>query len=237
MTTGNPSYDPNESARIMPTSDVGSSTVNGEQSGGDAVKQKVGQVADQAQQMVSQATDQAQQRAKSQLSTRKDQAAGNLSDVSQAVSQVGNQLRQNDHAALAQYADIAAQQVNRAASYLREHNVNEMFEEIQGFARRQPAVFLVGALALGMLGARFLKSSSPQTPNRYGSSVYRQGSAGQYRHPIQSRPYDPYDRYGTNARVRREVPESMRGSPRDQGASYGLGAPNIGSTDFPGLSS
>src|SRR5689334_19346902 len=128
MTTGNPSYDPSESARIVPTSDVAPSTVNGEQSGGDAVKQKVGQVADQAQQMVSQATGQAQQQAKSQLATRKDQAAGNLTDVSQAVRQVGAQLRQDDHETLAQYADMAAQQVNRAASYLHEHNVNEMFE-------------------------------------------------------------------------------------------------------------
>jgi hypothetical protein len=229
MTTGNPSYDPNESANVVPNNGVESSTVHGEQSTGDTVKQKAGQVANQAQQVVSQATDQAQQQAKSQMATRKDQAVGSLSDVSQAVSQVSTQLRQNDHETLAQYADMAAQQVNRAASYLRERNINELLDDVQGMARRQPAVFIVGALALGVLGARFLKSSSPQSGSRSRSSGYRQGYSSSGYGPTGS--YDPTGGYGAPTRDWREVPDNLRGSQRDQGASYGLGDPNAPGTD------
>ena len=38
-----------------------------------------------------------------------------------------------------------------------------MVTQVEQYARRQPAIFLGGAFALGLLGARFLKSSNPQT--------------------------------------------------------------------------
>jgi hypothetical protein len=41
--------------------------------------------------------------------------------------------------------------------------VRELIEDAQRFARRQPAVFLGLSFGLGLLGARFLKSSPPQT--------------------------------------------------------------------------
>lgn len=182
MTTENPNYGMNARTNMPPTDDgytsmpgspydtASTNPTSASPSNGDQIKETAGQMVGQAQQTVSQVTGQARQQAASQLATRKDQAATNLTDVSQAVSQVGSQLRQNDHDTLAQYADMAAQQVNRAASYLRERNINEMFDEVQGLARRQPALFLAGAFALGVLGARFLRSSTPQTgsANRLG---------------------------------------------------------------------
>jgi hypothetical protein len=231
----------NETANVPPNSDaypsssgagVGTTDTSASQSTGDKVKEKASQVTDQAQQAVSQATDRAQQQAKSQIATRKDQAAGNLTDVSQAVSQVGSQLRQNDHDTLAQYADMAAQQVNRAASYLRERNVNEILDEVQGAARRQPALFLAGAFVLGVLGARFLKSSSPQSGSRYNTSgYYRQGGASQYRGTgAYTRDYD-YGRYGTTNRDWRGGPGAVRTSQGDQGATYGLYDPSARGVD------
>jgi hypothetical protein len=232
VTTGDPNYRPNEAASVPPNSDVYPSITGSgvdptdtstSQSTGDKVKEKASQVTDQAQQAASQATDRAQQQAKSQIATRKEQAVGNLTDVSQAVSQVGSQLRQNDHDTLAQYADMAAQQVNRVASYLRERNVNEILDEVQGAARRQPALFLAGAFALGVLGARFLKSSSPQSGSRYGTSgYYRQGDVGQYRGARTYMRDDGYGRpYGTTTRDWREAPSSTRTPRVDPGASYG----------------
>jgi hypothetical protein len=157
--------DPNDGTSEPPNGDAYASTTG---SVYDPTDTHAGQpTADTVKEQASQATDRAQQQAKSQLATRKNEAAGSLTDVSQAVSQVGSQLRQNEHDTLAQYADMAAQQVDRFASYLREHNVNEVLDEVQGLARRQPALFLAGAFALGVLGARFLKSSSPESGRRY----------------------------------------------------------------------
>lgn len=158
------------------------------QSTGDAVKEKASEVVSTAQQTVSEKASQARQKGMSQLAQRKTQAADSLSDVSEAVSQVGGQLRQSNHESLAQYAEMATEQVDRFASYLRQRDVGEMLDQVQDFARRQPAVILGGAFVLGVIGARFFKSSAPQ-PSGRGRPIYRAGRYGsadvyshQYRH-------------------------------------------------------
>ena len=131
---------------------------------GEAVgqaQQAASQAADQAQQAAGQVAEQAQQQAKSVLSSQKDRAAEQLGTVAEAVQQTGEQLRQRPEGAFfAQYADQAAQRVDQLSSYLRETDVEEIIHETERFARREPALFLGAALALGFLGARFLKSSS-----------------------------------------------------------------------------
>ena len=44
---------------------------------------------------------------------------------------------------------------------------------MQRFARRQPAVFIGSAFALGLVGARFLKSSRQQNEYEFGSESRR----------------------------------------------------------------
>src|SRR5262249_48746129 len=57
--------------------------------------------------------------------------------------------------------DQAAEQIERFSRYLRETDIDDLLYEAQHIARRQPALFLGGAFVLGVLGARFLKSTSP----------------------------------------------------------------------------
>jgi hypothetical protein len=49
--------------------------------------------------------------------------------------------------------------VDRFSSYLRDHDLGDVRSDVENLARRQPAVAIGAALVLGMLGARFLKSS------------------------------------------------------------------------------
>ena len=60
--------------------------------------------------------------------------------------------------------DRAADQLDRFSTRLRERNVSELLHDAQQLARRQPALFIGGAFVLGLLGARFLKSSSDRQP-------------------------------------------------------------------------
>ena len=206
----------------------------------DAVKETAGRVSDKAQRMASQATDQARRRAMSQLSTRKAQAADSLNDVSQAVSQVGSSLREHDHDTLAQYAVIASQEVGRAATYLRGHDVSEMLDLAQDFARNQPAIFLAGAFALGLLGARFLKSDSPRPQRSQTSSrhpMYRypsyQPPGGPYagmRRPGGQRGRPGYSNYGGTNGAMRSARSASPGAPRfARGAGGGAGDAPSGS--------
>jgi hypothetical protein len=95
----------------------------------------------------------------SQLSTQKDRATDGIGSVAQAVRQSTQQLREQRHDTIAQYVDQAAAQLERFSNTLKEKNVSELLDEAQRFARRNPALFVGGAFALGLLSARFFKSS------------------------------------------------------------------------------
>lgn len=156
----------------------------------DQAQQKASQAADQVQEKAGQVADQARQQATAQLATQKERATGGLGTVADAVRQTGDSLRGQDQDAIAGYADQAADQIERLADYLRQRNVGQLIGDAEGFARRQPALFLTGAFALGVLGARFLKSSSP--PENTGPQ-YPTAAAGGWRTGYRDGPYTrPY---------------------------------------------
>lgn len=122
------------------------------------------------------------ERATAQLSSQKGKATEGLDTIAQAVRHTTQQLRADDHGAMAEYIDKAAEQLERFSSRLREKDVNELLRDAQQLARRQPAVFIGGSFALGLLAARFIKSSQRNTRDAYRY----EGEAG-------------FDRYNTGA--------------------------------------
>src|SRR5947207_11852867 len=98
----------------------------------------------------------------SQLSTQKNRATDGIGSVAQAVRQSTQQLRDQQHDTIAQYVDQAAAQLERFSNALKEKNVSELLDDAQRFARRNPALFIGGAFAVGLLSARFFKSSRDQ---------------------------------------------------------------------------
>lgn len=119
--------------------------------------------------------DRVRERATAQLSSQKDKATDGLGTVAQAVRQTTQNLREQQHDTVAQYVERAADQIERFSERLKNKDVNELLDDAQQLARRQPAVFIGGAFALGLVGARFLKSSSPHAHHDLGS--YDRGSA------------------------------------------------------------
>lgn len=100
------------------------------------------------------------EKATEQLSTQKDKATDGLGSVAQAVRQSTQQLRDQQHDTLAGYVEQAADQIDRLSKTLRNKDVGELFEDAQRLARRNPSLFIGSAFVLGVVGARFLKSSS-----------------------------------------------------------------------------
>jgi ElaB/YqjD/DUF883 family membrane-anchored ribosome-binding protein len=119
--------------------------------------------------------------AASQLDTQKDRASDGVSSVAQAVRHSTQQLRDNRHETIAQYVDQAVDGVERFANRLKEKDVNELVRDAQQFARRNPAVFVGTAFAIGVVAARFLKSSNRGTSSEYGGWRERtSGNSGAY---------------------------------------------------------
>jgi hypothetical protein len=147
---------------------VPGSVTDGTESGGRG-EQVAGQAKQQGQQLAQQARQQAgdlatrgSEQVKSQLANQKHDASQRMVPIQSALRETGQQLRKQGQGSVAQYADKAADQVERVSGYLRETDVDEMVAEARGFARRRPAVFLGGAVALGFLATRFLKSTSQE---------------------------------------------------------------------------
>jgi len=117
----------------------------------------------QAKQTTNEVVSQVQQQANSQINRQKETAASELSTVVNAVRRFGETLNNEGHGPIArfaaQYGDKAANNLDRAARYLREQDPKQLLNDVQNFGRRQPALLIGGAFLLGFAGARIIKSS------------------------------------------------------------------------------
>lgn len=131
---------------------------------------KAQDVIEQTQQKAGEVVDQAKQQATSQLSSQKDRAVDSLGTVADALRQTGKHLHENDQHGLEQYANKAAERVEQVSGQLREKDVQEIVRDVERYARQQPALFLGGAFVLGLLGARFLKSTAQREDDQEGET-------------------------------------------------------------------
>ncbi len=119
-----------------------------------------------AREQASRAADRARDKAEEGISQQKQNATSRLDSVTSALHTTSDTLRDEHQDSIASMVDSAADQVERLSSYVRERTVGELFDDIQDVARREPALFLGGAAMLGIIGARFLKSSQSQRYDR-----------------------------------------------------------------------
>jgi hypothetical protein len=96
-----------------------------------------------------------------------------LTSVADSLKQVGGSLREADDETgitelTAKYGESLANQIEQISNYFERKDVREMMRDVESFARRNPALFIGGAFTLGLLAARFLKSSSQQQSSNAG---------------------------------------------------------------------
>lgn len=105
--------------------------------------------------------ERARERVQSGLHTGTAAASVAMSSVAQSLLNSSEQLKdqQNGAATLVQQA---AERLEDAAQYLESTDLDQVIRGTETWARRNPALFLGGAFLLGVIGARFLKSSAPQ---------------------------------------------------------------------------
>jgi hypothetical protein len=119
------------------------------------------------------------EQATSQLNTQKNRATDGIGSVAQAARDTTRRLRDEKHDTVARYVEQAADQIERFSERLKNKDVGELMSDAQRLARRQPALFVGGAFAVGLLGARFLKSSAErdtETHHRTGYGTDYSGS-------------------------------------------------------------
>ena len=125
----------------------------------------------QAHAFVDQAKTTAQDKVRATVTTGKHSTVEALSGIAQSLSTAGHQLRDQQNGA-SSFVEQAASRLDRAAKYLDTADADDLIKQTESWARNNPALFLGGAFLLGVLGARFLKSSRP-TPVYQGSGASR----------------------------------------------------------------
>lgn len=142
----------------------------------ERAKAQASEVADQAREQASRLSEQAREQISTRAEQQKERASGQLQDIGSALHETSGSLREREQDAAARFIEGAANQVERFSEYLRTHSVDDMMGEVERFARREPELFLGGAMLLGVMGARFLKSSSPERDR----GAYRERPRGRY---------------------------------------------------------
>jgi hypothetical protein len=99
-----------------------------------------------------------------QVTTQMGHAAQGIEGAATVAEQIRDTLRHDDHETLAQYAERTAVQLEHLAAHLREMQPEDLFAEADKFMKRNPALALGAAFALGLLSSRLLKSGRRETP-------------------------------------------------------------------------
>src|SRR5262245_51307262 len=150
----------------MPRGDVSTSSAGGaavgvkdQQAGGGGTRAQIRDVKDKVVEEARSSIRQARESASSSLDQSRNRAADSIESIASAVRGTGDLLRSDNQTTAANLTDSLAHQVERLSSYLRTRDLTGVREDLERFAREQPTVAIGVALAVGMLGARFIKSS------------------------------------------------------------------------------
>jgi hypothetical protein len=123
------------------------------------VGQGVGQATDVVREQVSPIVEQVKDQASAMAQQQMTSAAEGLDSAAGAVNAVGDRMRDSNLGALSQYTDLAAEQIEKAAAWLRTTTPEEIARNVEDFAKKQPELFAAGAAVLGLIGLRLLRNT------------------------------------------------------------------------------
>src|SRR6185437_2870984 len=128
-----------------------------------------------AQRQVAQLGEQMRGAAESLVEEQKERMAAAVQGVADMLRRTADTLERENNATAAHYAGRVAAQIDRFSSAVREREIGEMVASTEDFARRQPALFIAGAVAAGFVIGRLL--ARPPRRDLAAGQAYR----GDYR--------------------------------------------------------
>jgi len=127
------------------------------------------QIAENVKAAAGEAIEHVKRAAESKIDAGRDSAAEQLSSLAGAIRKTGEELGATG--GLSSYMSKAARAVDRVSVYLETRTFGQLVLDIEGFARREPAMFVGGSFLAGLIGGRFFKSASPSRSRQPGSGT------------------------------------------------------------------
>lgn len=105
--------------------------------------------------------EKAKQEGQSFLEERKRATADEIGAVAEILRKATQEMHQQKQPSMVvSYAERTADRLDQYSRTLQERDLNTLVRQAEGFARRQPGVFVGGAVVAGFLLARFFRSSA-----------------------------------------------------------------------------
>lgn len=140
--------------------------------------------------------DEAGRMARSRAEEQKDRVSGGMRTMADALRH-GTDALPEDRRQYGGFLETVADRVDGASRYLDERDVDDLTRDARRLARDHTPLFLGGAFALGIAGARFLKSSGKGSGSETAESGRRHepptGRASM-REPVQTEEWRRYGR-------------------------------------------
>jgi hypothetical protein len=115
---------------------------------------------DRAGSVLAEFIDAARSAAESLLQEQKNQVAERVSGVAEALHCAGDSLDRSQLQVMARYIQQAAEQAGSLSRTLRNRRWGELIADTEDLARRQPTLFVLGAVATGFVLGRLLWTST-----------------------------------------------------------------------------
>jgi hypothetical protein len=154
--------------RASATAEAPTSSSAGESRMKDRLTQTRHQVAEQTRRAAADARSRIAVGVRSATKSGMTSVCKGCHDVSDALRDASNTLREREDSRAAAYVTGAADGLERASRYLEGRTPDQIAGEAGDIVRRHPALVLGGLLVAGLLVGRFLRASAPAA-TRVGS--------------------------------------------------------------------
>ena len=125
-------------------------------------QEKAQDVAGQAREQAQQLTGRASGRVRQEMDQRSTTAGEQISSTADDLRSVAEELRNKGKDTPARLAEQAAERVQQMGGYLQSADGDQILNDLEDFARRQPWAVVVGGIVLGFAASRFVKASSAE---------------------------------------------------------------------------
>jgi len=133
----------------------------------------------EAREVASGLADEATRSAERQLTGGKERAAQAIGQLAEALRHTGATMSSSaDMPMVNDYLGRAASRVEGLSDYLKRKSLTDVVGDVERFARKDPVLFMGGALLIGLLGGRFLRSAQPERRSAPGANTGQGARAG-----------------------------------------------------------
>ncbi|MFE9655565.1 hypothetical protein [Micromonospora sp. NPDC006431] len=191
-------------------SEVGQQTAQAGGQVGHAAAEQGRQVAAQARQEARHLTGEATSQLHDQARTQQHRAAEGLRGLGRELGSMVD--RGGDSGMAGQAVRRAATVADRAAGWLDEREPGEVLDDVRGYARQHPGMFLAGAAVAGVLVGRLTRNLTSGNGKRSSEQRGQTSQSGQPQERAVEAPYGE-DAYAGATRAQSGPPAGRRDEP------------------------